>query len=69
MKRSAIRRGLDPSFVDEILRYDEEYRSALSTAETAKAEKNRISAEIGRATDKSAAAAAQRERLNELTQT
>jgi seryl-tRNA synthetase len=69
VKRSAIRRGLDPSFVDEVLRYDEEYRSALSTAETAKAEKNRISAEIGRATDKAAAAVAQRERLNALTQT
>lgn len=69
VRRSAVRRGLDPSFVDDILRYDEEYRSALSTAETAKAEKNRISAEIGRAADKASAAAARRDELAALTQT
>jgi seryl-tRNA synthetase len=68
VRRSAVRRGLDPSFVDEILRYDEEYRSALSAAEAAKAEKNRISAEIGRAPDKAAAAAARRDELATLTQ-
>ena len=56
VRRSARRRGLDPSFVDDVLRYDAEYRSALSAAETSKAEKNRISAEIGRAADKAAAA-------------
>ncbi|MEO8790148.1 MAG: hypothetical protein ABI431_07745, partial [Candidatus Tumulicola sp.] len=69
VRRSAVRRGLDPSFVDDILRYDEEYRSALSAAETAKAEKNRISAEIGRAADKASAAAARRDELAALTQT
>jgi seryl-tRNA synthetase len=69
VRRSAVRRGLDPSFVDDILRYDEEYRSALSAAETAKAEKNRISAEIGRAADKASAAAARRTELAVLTQT
>ncbi|HEY1428367.1 MAG TPA: serine--tRNA ligase [Candidatus Tumulicola sp.] len=69
VRRSAIRRGLDPSFVDEILRYDEEYRSAVASAESAKAEKNRISSEIGRATDKSAAAASRRDELAALTQT
>jgi seryl-tRNA synthetase len=69
VRRSAVRRGLDPSFVDDILRYDEEYRSALSTAENAKAEKNRISGEIGRAADKAAAAADRRDELAALTQT
>ncbi len=69
VRRSAVRRGLDPSFVNDILRFDEEYRSALSTAETAKAEKNRISAEIGRAADKASAATARRDELAALTQT
>jgi seryl-tRNA synthetase len=69
VRRSAVRRGLDPSFVDDILRYDEEYRSAWSTAENAKAEKNRISGEIGRAADKAAAAAGRRDELAALTQT
>ena len=53
VRRSARRRGLDPSFVDDVLRYDAEYRSALSAAETSKAEKNRISAEIGTRTRQS----------------
>jgi len=69
VRRSAVRRGLDPSFVDDVLRFDEEYRSALSTAETAKAEKNRISAEIGRTADKASAAAERRDELAALTQT
>src|SRR5215469_16867228 len=56
VRRSALRRGLDPSFVDDVLRYDSEYRSALIAAEQSKAEKNRLSAEIGRAADKAAAA-------------
>lgn len=55
-RRSAQRRGIDPSFVDEVLRLDAEYRSALNAVETAKAEKNRLSAEIGKAADKAAAA-------------
>ncbi len=56
VRRSARRRGLDPSFVDEVLRYDGEYRSALTAVERQKAEKNRLSGEIGRAADKAAAA-------------
>jgi len=56
VRRSARRRGQDPSFVDEILRLDTEYRSALTAVEAAKAEKNRLSAEIGKAADKAAAA-------------
>src|SRR5581483_442597 len=67
VRRSARRRGLDPSFVDDVLRYDAEYRSALSAAETSKAEKNRISAEIGRASDKAAAARELRPKIETLT--
>jgi seryl-tRNA synthetase len=67
VRRSARRRGIDPAFVDDLLRYDEEYRSALSAAEAAKAEKNRLSAEIGKAADKAAAARELRPRIEELT--
>lgn len=56
VRRSAQRRGLDASFVDEVLRLDTEYRSALAALESAKAEKNRLSGEIGKAADKAAAA-------------
>jgi seryl-tRNA synthetase len=66
--RSARRRGIDPSFVPEILRYDEEYRSALTAAERAKAEKNRLSSEIGKAADKAAAAAELRPKIDALSQ-
>jgi seryl-tRNA synthetase len=67
VRRSARRRGLDPSFVDDLLRYDTEYRSALTAVEQAKAEKNRLSAEIGKATDKAAAARELRPQIDELT--
>ncbi len=68
VRRSARRRGQDPSFVDEILRLDSEYRSALTAVENAKAEKNRISAEIGKATDKAAAARELRPKLDAIAQ-
>lgn len=67
VRRSARRRGLDPSFVDDVLRYDVEYRSALSAVEQAQAEKNRLSSEIGRAADKAAAARELRPRIDELS--
>jgi seryl-tRNA synthetase len=67
VRRSAKRRGLDPAFVDEVLRLDEEYRSALTAAEKAQAEKNRLSAEIGKAADKAAAARELRPKLDELS--
>lgn len=57
VRRALARRGLDPSVVDELLRGDEEYRSALGDAERAKAEKNRLSSAIGKAADRAAAAA------------
>lgn len=42
--------------MDAILQLDSEYRESLANVESAKAEKNRISAEIGKAADKAAAA-------------
>ncbi|MBV9271776.1 MAG: serine--tRNA ligase [Candidatus Eremiobacteraeota bacterium] len=67
IRRSATRRGQDPSFVDDVLQLDAQYRSALSEVETAKAEKNRLSAEIGKATDKAATAREMRPKLDELS--
>jgi seryl-tRNA synthetase len=67
VRRSAQRRGQDPSFVDEVLRLDAEHRSALTEVETAKAEKNRLSAQIGKAADKAAAARELRPQLDELS--
>ncbi|HTA39262.1 MAG TPA: hypothetical protein VK760_09310, partial [Candidatus Acidoferrales bacterium] len=69
VRRSARRRGLDPSFVDEVLRLDAEHRSALTSVETAKAEKNRLSAEIGKASDKGAAARELKPQLDALART
>ncbi len=67
VRRSAKRRGHESGFVDEILRLDAQYRSALTEVETAKAEKNRLSAEIGKAADKAAAAQALRPALDDLS--
>lgn len=66
VRRSAQRRGGDAAFVDDVLRLDAEYRSALTRVESAKAEKNRLSAEIGKAADKAAAAAHVRPQLDAL---
>lgn len=67
VRRSAQRRGQDDGFVDEILRLDTQYRSALTQAENAKGEKNRLSAEIGKAADKAAAARERKSQLDELS--
>ena len=67
VRRSAVRRGIDPSFVDDVLRLDAQYRSALAELETTKAEKNRLSSEIGKAADKAAAARELRPQLDELS--
>lgn len=67
VRRSATRRGQDPSFVDEILRLDTAYRSALTAVETAKAEKNGLSAQIGKAADKAAAARELRPEIDNLS--
>ncbi len=45
---------------------DSEYRSALAALETANAEKNRISSEIGKAADKAAAARDAKPKLDEI---
>jgi|HubBroStandDraft_2_1064218.scaffolds.fasta_scaffold00310_16 seryl-tRNA synthetase len=67
VRRSLSRRGADPSIVDELLRCDEEYRSALTAAERAKAEKNRLSASVGQANDKAAAAREVRPKIEALS--
>ena len=67
MRRSAQRRGIDASFVDELLHLDARYRSALAQAERLKAEKNLLTAEIGKAADKAVAARELRPRLDSLS--
>jgi seryl-tRNA synthetase len=67
VRLSLSRRGADPSIVDEFLRCDEEYRSALTAAERAKAEKNRLSATIAQANDKAAAARELRPKIDALS--
>ncbi len=68
VRRSLLRRGLDASVVDEVLRYDDEYRSELTAVERAKAEKNRLSAAIGKAPDKAVAARELRPQIEALSQ-
>lgn len=52
--------------MDAILQLDAEYRGSLTQVENAKAEKNRISAEVGKAADKAAAAKERRPELEAL---
>lgn len=68
VRDSLRRRGLDPSPVGEVLRFDEEYRSALTGVERAKAEKNRLSATIAEAADRAAAARELRPALADLSE-
>jgi seryl-tRNA synthetase len=63
---AARRRGIGAEFVDRILDLDRERRAALTTVEALKAEKNALTAEIGKAADKKAAAAGLRPRIAEL---
>jgi seryl-tRNA synthetase len=67
IRRALRRRGLDGSVVDELLRYDEEYRSALTAVERAKAEKNRFSSAISEASDRAAAARELRPAIAEVS--
>jgi seryl-tRNA synthetase len=69
VRRALVRRGLDASPVGEVLRFDEEYRSVLTEVERAKAEKNRLSAAIGEAADKAAAARELRPKIAKLSET
>ena len=68
VRRSAQRRGLDPSFVDELLALDAGYRKALTDIETAKSQKNALSGQIGRAADKAAAAKELRPQIDALSE-
>ncbi|HXP94178.1 MAG TPA: serine--tRNA ligase [Candidatus Binatia bacterium] len=56
VRRSARRRGLDPSFVDRVLGIDEKVRAAQTLVEARKAEKNALTALISKATDRAAEA-------------
>ena len=62
------RRGIGSEFVDRILELDRERRAAITSAETLKAEKNALTAQIAKAADKKAAAAELRPRIAELDQ-
>lgn len=66
VRRSLRRRGHDPSVIDEVLRLDAEYRSALAELEAAQGERKTLSAEIGRAADKAAATQERRPRLDAI---
>jgi seryl-tRNA synthetase len=63
---AARRRGNGAEFVDRILELDRARRAAITTAEALKAEKNALTAEIGKAADKKAAAAELRPRIAAL---
>ncbi len=67
VRRSLVRRGLDGSVIDELLRYDEEYRSALTAVERLSASKNRLSVTIGKSPDKAAAARELQPQIAELS--
>ena len=67
VRRSANRRGNDPSFVDEVLLLDAQYRRALTDVETLKAQKNAFSAQIAHAADKAATAKALRPQIDDLS--
>jgi seryl-tRNA synthetase len=68
VRQSCERRGIDPSFVDDILQLDEQYRSARTTAEKLQSQKNVLSAQVGRAADKAALARELRPELERISQ-
>ncbi|HTD38509.1 MAG TPA: serine--tRNA ligase [Candidatus Limnocylindrales bacterium] len=63
---AARRRGGGAEFVDRILELDRERRAAITAAESLKAEKNALTAQIAKAADKKAAAAELRPKIAEL---
>ncbi|TAM61036.1 serine--tRNA ligase [bacterium] len=63
VRRSLRRRGQDESSVDRLVELDRAAREAQTRSDALKAEKNALSATIGKAADKKAAAAALRPRL------
>jgi seryl-tRNA synthetase len=66
VRAAARRRGLGAEFVDRVLALDRERRAAITRAETYKAEKNALSAQIAKAADKKTAAAELRPKIAEL---
>ena len=63
---AARRRGGGAEFVDRVLELDRERRAAITGAESLKAEKNALTAQIAKAADKKAAAAELRPQIAEL---
>ncbi len=63
---AARRRGGGAEFVDRVLELDRERRAAITAVEALKAEKNGLTAAIGKAADKKAAAAELRPRIAAL---
>jgi len=66
IRRSALRRGIDPSFVDRVLEVDERLRASQTAVEAAKAEKNALTAAISKASDRAAEAGRLRPQIAEL---
>ena len=62
------RRGISTEFVDRVLELDRQRRAALTLAESLKAEKNALTAEIAKAADKKEAAARLRPQIAALDQ-
>lgn len=56
-RHSARRRGISDEFVEQVLELDSDFRTTLQRAQELKAQKNMLTASIGRATDKAAQAA------------
>jgi len=63
---AARRRGIGAEFVDRVLELDRERRATIVAVENLKAEKNALTAQIARAPDKKAAAAALRPQIAAL---
>jgi seryl-tRNA synthetase len=66
VRRSALRRRIDPSFVDRVLDIDERLRAAQTAVEALKAEKNALTAAISKAADRAAEAQRLRPQIAEL---
>ena len=66
VRRSAQRRGQDPSFVDRVLELDARKRQTLTAVEALKAEKNALTGAIKNAADRAAEAVRLKPRIAEL---
>ena len=66
VRTATRRRGQSVEFVDRILELDRERRATITSVESLKAEKNALTAQIGKAQDKKAAAAELRPKIAAL---